>query len=218
MPRTSSGPPGRSWRRRATRCAAERWLTEPPPWPPASVDKLLKRGEEGAALLETLTAEIAPEADVRNWLLRSWLAPRRRVDGRLLAELAGALDGRLVREPGSGPGSAASGPPGPASATAGWRDGRRSRTMIRVTLEGLVKRYDRIAVVDGASLEIRPGELTYVLGPSGAGKTTLARLVAGLEPLDDGEIFFDGRVIHTLPAAGRGGSGSCSRTTPSGRG
>jgi len=75
--------------------------------------------------------------------------------------------------------------------------------MIRVTLEGLVKRYDRLAVVDGASLEIEPGSLTYVLGPSGAGKTTLARLVAGLEPLDDGEIFFDGRVIHTVPAAER---------------
>jgi hypothetical protein len=78
---------------------AERWLTEPPPWPPASVDKLLKRGEEGAALLETLTAEIVPEADVRNWLLRSWLAPARHLDGRLLAELAGALDGRVAREP-----------------------------------------------------------------------------------------------------------------------
>jgi ABC-type Fe3+/spermidine/putrescine transport system ATPase subunit len=71
--------------------------------------------------------------------------------------------------------------------------------MIRVTLEGLVKRYDQVAVVDGASLEMKAGELTYLLGPSGAGKTTLARLVAGLEPLDDGEIFFDGRIIHTLP-------------------
>ena len=38
--------------------------------------------------------------------------------------------------------------------------------MIRVTLEGLVKRYDRVAIVDGASLEIPPGELTFVLGPS----------------------------------------------------
>ncbi|MBV8559028.1 MAG: ABC transporter ATP-binding protein, partial [Planctomycetaceae bacterium] len=66
--------------------------------------------------------------------------------------------------------------------------------MIRVILERLVKRYDRVAVVDEASLEVRPGDLTYVLGPSGAGKTTLARLVAGLEPLDDGAISFDGRI------------------------
>jgi ABC-type Fe3+/spermidine/putrescine transport system ATPase subunit len=75
--------------------------------------------------------------------------------------------------------------------------------MIRVTAEGLVKRYDRVAVVDGASLEVAPGSLTYLLGPSGAGKTTLARLVAGLEAPDDGEIFFDGRMVHRLPAAGR---------------
>ena len=72
--------------------------------------------------------------------------------------------------------------------------------MIRVNADGLVKRFDRVAVVDAASLELPPGEITVVLGPSGAGKTTLARLIAGLEPLDDGEIYFDGRVVHTLPA------------------
>ena len=71
--------------------------------------------------------------------------------------------------------------------------------MIRVVLENLVKRYDEVAVVDGASLEVRPGELSYVLGPSGSGKTTLARLIAGLEPLDDGEIYFDGRLVHEIP-------------------
>jgi ABC-type nitrate/sulfonate/bicarbonate transport system ATPase subunit len=38
-----------------------------------------------------------------------------------------------------------------------------------------------VAAVDGASFELRPGEMTYVIGPPGAGKTTLARLVAGLE-------------------------------------
>lgn len=71
--------------------------------------------------------------------------------------------------------------------------------MIRVVLENLVKRDADVAVVDGASLEIRPGELTFILGPSGSGKTTLARLVAGLEPLDDGEIYFDGRLVHEVP-------------------
>jgi ABC-type Fe3+/spermidine/putrescine transport system ATPase subunit len=75
--------------------------------------------------------------------------------------------------------------------------------MIRVMLDGLVKRFDRVAVVDGASLEIQPGELLVVSGPSGAGKTTLARLIAGLEQPDQGEIFFDGRVMQTVPAAKR---------------
>jgi len=71
--------------------------------------------------------------------------------------------------------------------------------MIRVILEGLVKRFGPVAAVDGASLELRPGEMTYVLGPSGAGKTTLARLVAGLETLDDGEIYFGDRMVQALP-------------------
>ena len=75
--------------------------------------------------------------------------------------------------------------------------------MIRVVLENLVKRYDEVAVVDGASMEVRPGELTFVLGPSGSGKTTLARLIAGLEPLDDGEIYFDGRLVHEVPPQAR---------------
>ena len=73
--------------------------------------------------------------------------------------------------------------------------------MIRVVLDGLVKRFDGIAVVDHASMEVRPGELTYLLGPSGSGKTTLARLVAGLESLDDGGIYFDGRSMRDLPGS-----------------
>ena len=76
-----------------------RWMAEPPPWPPASVAALLDRGEDGMALLDTLAAEIAPEADVRSWLLRSWLRTPAPIDGTFLAKLAGAVDGRLAREP-----------------------------------------------------------------------------------------------------------------------
>jgi len=76
--------------------------------------------------------------------------------------------------------------------------------MIRVIAEGLVKRYGQLAAVDHASLELPPSELTCLLGPSGAGKTTLARLLAGLEPLDDGEIYFGERMVQSLPAPERG--------------
>lgn len=76
--------------------------------------------------------------------------------------------------------------------------------MIRVVLENLVKRIEEVPIVDGVSLEIRPGELTYVIGPSGSGKTTLARMIAGLETLDDGEIYFDGRLVHKIPPQDRG--------------
>jgi ABC-type Fe3+/spermidine/putrescine transport system ATPase subunit len=71
--------------------------------------------------------------------------------------------------------------------------------MIRVIFEGLVKRYGSVAAVEGASLALGPGELTYVLGPPGAGKTTLARLLTGLEAPDDGEIYFGERMVQALP-------------------
>lgn len=71
--------------------------------------------------------------------------------------------------------------------------------MLRVFLDGLVKRYRQVAAVDGATLDLRPGELTCLLGPRGAGKSTLARLVAGLETTDEGEIYFNERLVGSLP-------------------
>jgi hypothetical protein len=76
------------------------WLTEPPPWPPASVAKYLRRdGEKAMSLIQTLAAELAPEPAARAWLLRSWLSPARTVDDKLLGELAHAEEGRLGHEP-----------------------------------------------------------------------------------------------------------------------
>jgi hypothetical protein len=75
------------------------WMTASPPWPPASVARFLNRESNAMPLIETLAAQLAPDPDVRAWLLRSWLAPARSVDGSLLDELAGAADGRLAREP-----------------------------------------------------------------------------------------------------------------------
>jgi hypothetical protein len=88
----------RAWERAGRPVEHGRWLTEPPPWPPASVDRLLK-AQGGAPLLDTLLEQITPNADTRAWLRRSWLTAERRVDGPLVAEIATAVDGRLAREP-----------------------------------------------------------------------------------------------------------------------
>jgi hypothetical protein len=76
------------------------WLVEPPPWPPASVSRYLGReGERAMALIETLSAEVAPMPAARAWLRRSWLSPARVVDQKFLSELAEAAGGQLCREP-----------------------------------------------------------------------------------------------------------------------
>ena len=59
----------------------------------------------------------------------------------------------------------------------------------------VTRRYaDRIAV-EAASLQLEPGQVSCLLGPSGCGKSTILRMIAGLEPVDDGEIRCHDRVM-----------------------
>jgi len=61
----------------------------------------------------------------------------------------------------------------------------------------VTKRYGSRAVVDRASLIVAEGEVVALLGPSGCGKTTTLRLIAGLEKLDEGEIWIGGECVAT---------------------
>ena len=64
-----------------------------------------------------------------------------------------------------------------------------------VALRGLRKRYGERTVVDGVSLEVRPGEFFSLLGPSGCGKTTTLRMIGGFERPDEGSVLIDGRDV-----------------------
>jgi multiple sugar transport system ATP-binding protein len=57
----------------------------------------------------------------------------------------------------------------------------------------------RVCALDEIDLSIGSGELLLLTGPSGSGKTTLLRAIAGLEPLDSGDIFFDGKSMAAVP-------------------
>jgi ATP-binding cassette subfamily C exporter for protease/lipase len=54
-----------------------------------------------------------------------------------------------------------------------------------------------IATLRGIQLTLRPGEMLAVIGPSAAGKTTLARLLVGLWPAISGKVRLDGADVHT---------------------
>ena len=66
--------------------------------------------------------------------------------------------------------------------------------MSRVTLERLVKRYDRTEVVRGIDLSVEEGEFIVLLGPSGCGKTTTLRMIAGFIEPTSGTVRIGGEV------------------------
>jgi ATP-binding cassette subfamily B protein len=57
---------------------------------------------------------------------------------------------------------------------------------------------DRVWTIDDVSLEIRPGELAALVGPSGAGKTTITYLVPRIYDVDEGAVRIDGRDVRKL--------------------
>lgn len=67
--------------------------------------------------------------------------------------------------------------------------------------------YGQASVLRGVSLAVQPGSIVVVLGSNGAGKTTLMRSVAGLLPLREGRVIYEGRDVTALTAAARVAAG-----------
>ena len=73
--------------------------------------------------------------------------------------------------------------------------------MSNVSLEHITKRFKAITALDDVSLSIEDGEFFVLLGPTGAGKTTTLRTIAGLEKQDAGHVYFDGACVDQhMPA------------------
>ena len=71
--------------------------------------------------------------------------------------------------------------------------GRAERA--HITIRGLKKRFGSAVVYDGFDLDIPRGRFVTVFGPNGCGKSTLINLIAGLIPIDGGEILFGGKTL-----------------------
>jgi glutamate transport system ATP-binding protein len=66
-----------------------------------------------------------------------------------------------------------------------------------VTLAEVRKSFGDNVVLDGIDLEVDRGSAVVVAGPSGSGKSTMLRCINGLEPIDAGEIEFDGQPVRS---------------------
>jgi ATP-binding cassette, subfamily B, bacterial len=119
-----------------------------------------------------------------------------------LARLLDLLARTAPREPGAP--EPASGPPGaapgehPGAPSAGHRP-TSGRGVLEVT--GVEYAYVSTArVLSGLSFRVEPGERVGLAGPTGSGKTTLAKLITGLYTPDSGSVRYDGRDLRELPS------------------
>ena len=71
--------------------------------------------------------------------------------------------------------------------------------MSTVILKNIVKSYDgKKNIIDDVSLDIADKEFVVLVGSSGCGKSTILRLISGLEELTDGDILIDGKVVNNV--------------------
>jgi len=74
---------------------------------------------------------------------------------------------------------------------------------VSIRFAGVGKRFGDLVVLDGVDLDVRAGEVLALVGPSGGGKSTLLRLVNGLEIRDAGDLEVLGTPVPLGPPAAR---------------
>ena len=85
-----------------------------------------------------------------------------------------------------------------------WAPEREQRTGVAATVQGISKRFKKARVLENINFEVAEGESLVLLGASGSGKTTILRIIAGLEQPDKGRVILHGKDVTDLPARERG--------------
>lgn len=65
-----------------------------------------------------------------------------------------------------------------------------------LALRGVSKRFGAVQALTDVELEVHAGEVVALVGDNGAGKSTLVKTIAGVHPIDDGVIEWDGRSVQ----------------------
>jgi multiple sugar transport system ATP-binding protein len=75
--------------------------------------------------------------------------------------------------------------------------------MSEIRLEHITKQFDDFTALHDVSMNIKDGEFFVLLGPTGAGKTTTLRIIAGLEKQQQGNVYFGSELMNSVPPADR---------------
>jgi ABC-type Fe3+/spermidine/putrescine transport system ATPase subunit len=85
-----------------------------------------------------------------------------------------------------------------------WVPERETPSGIAASVRGVSKRFKQTTVLEDISFDVSEGESLVLLGASGSGKTTILRIIAGLELPDSGYVILHGKDVTDLPARERG--------------
>jgi branched-chain amino acid transport system permease protein len=143
------------------------------------------------------------------WLRPQGILPerRRKLATRFAPPPGGDTAAQEAGETDQAAAAAAAPPPAPerpapvrSGGTADPADAAPGRHDVILECRELVREFDGVRAVDGASLAFERGRLTGIIGPNGAGKSTVLAMLAGTLPPTSGRIIFKGQDVTALPA------------------
>ena len=85
-----------------------------------------------------------------------------------------------------------------------WAPDRAQKTGVAASVQGVSKSFKKARVLEDVTFDVAEGESLVLLGASGSGKTTILRIIAGLEQPDKGSVILHGKDVTDLPARERG--------------
>ena len=85
-----------------------------------------------------------------------------------------------------------------------WAPNRADKTSVAASVRGISKRFGKTSVLEDITFDVGEGETLVLLGASGSGKTTILRIIAGLEEPETGCVILHGKDVTDLPARKRG--------------